>query len=154
VEEALSDPRSAVTSIIGIGGVGKTALATWAALRAYERKQFTFIVSITAKDRELTSGGIRGLEPTLTSFEALLDNVLEVLGFPEAKAALTVEEKEREVRTLLEKSNGLLYVDNLETVDDPRIVTFLDSLPVGVRALVTSRRGRVRVRYIRSILGP
>ena len=36
-------------------------------------------------------------------------------------------------------------VDNLETVDDPRVIQFLDDLPVGVKALVTSRRMRVRV---------
>jgi hypothetical protein len=144
MEEALRDPRAMVSSIVGIGGVGKTALATWAALRAYEKGDFAFIASTTAKDRELTSGGIRALEPALTSFEALLDSVLEVLGFPDVKAS-GIDLKEREVQALLERSNGLLYVDNLETVDDSRIITFLDSLPVGVRALVTSRRTSVRV---------
>jgi hypothetical protein len=47
------------------------------------------------------------------------------------------------VRSLIEKSNGLLFVDNLETVDDARIIQFLDSLPVGVRAITTSRRTSV-----------
>ena len=49
------------------------------------------------------------------------------------------------MRTLLESGKGLLYVDNLETVDDALIITFLDSLPVGTRAIVTSRRTTVRV---------
>ena len=35
VEAALASERAAVTSVIGIGGVGKTALATWAVSRAY-----------------------------------------------------------------------------------------------------------------------
>jgi len=144
VEKGLRDRRTAVTSVIGIGGVGKTALATWAALRAYEYGEFAFIASTTAKDRELTSIGIHALEPALTSFESLLDAVLDVLGFPEVKAA-KADEKEREVRGLLEDANGLLYVDNLETVDDPRIISFLDSLPLGTKALVTSRRANVRV---------
>jgi hypothetical protein len=138
--------------VIGIGGVGKTALATWAALRAYDRRDFGFIVSITAKDRELTSSGIQALEPALTSFEAL-DNLVEGLGFPEVKAE-TIATKERQVRGLLERSNGLLYVDNLETVDDLRIIQFLDSLPVGVRALITSRRTTVRVSVHPIDLGP
>ncbi len=153
VEIALNDVRSSVTAIIGIGGVGKTALATWAVLRAYEQKQFSFIVSITAKDRELTHTGIRALQPTLTSFESLLDSILDVLGFPEIKSQ-TTEKKEQEVRGLLERSNGLLYVDNLETVDDPRIVEFLDNLPVGTKAITTSRRARVRVSVHPIDLGP
>jgi hypothetical protein len=153
VEEALRDPRTAIAALIGIGGVGKTALATWATLRSYDREDFDFIVSITAKDRELTSTGIQALEPALTSFEALLDNILDVLGFPELKVE-TLEEKERDVKGLLDGSNGLLYVDNLETVDDARIITFLDNLPLGIRGITTSIRSTVRVSVRPIDLGP
>ncbi len=143
VEDALDDPRVAIVSVVGIGGIGKTALATWAVLNAYGRKQFDFIVSITAKDRELTPTGIRALQPALTSFEGLLDSTLEVLGFSESKA-LDVAAKEAQVRNLLASNRGLLYIDNLETVDDARVIQFLESLPSGSRAVITSRRTRVR----------
>ena len=126
---------------------------TTTTLRAYERKQFEFIVSITAKDRELTAAGIKALEPGLTSFEALLDNILEVTGFPELKT-LPIVDKEKEVRNLLSSSKGLLFIDNLETVDDKRIIQFLDSLPIGVRAIITSRRTNVRVSVQPIDLGP
>jgi tetratricopeptide (TPR) repeat protein len=144
IERSLSDKRYSVTSLIGIGGAGKTALATWATLRAFQSKSFSFIVSVTAKDRELTASGIQSLKPGLTSFEALLNSILDVLEFPEHKAN-PISEKERNVRNVIAHSDGLLYVDNLETVDDSRIIAFLDDLPEGVRALTTSRRSRVRV---------
>jgi tetratricopeptide (TPR) repeat protein len=144
VNKALQDERTAITSLIGIGGVGKTALATWAVLNAYEKQWFPFIISITAKDRELTKSGIQALAPMLTSFEALLDSVADVIGFPELKT-LDVIQRENEIRALLKNSNALLFVDNLETVDDARIINFLDDLPVGVRAITTSRRSKVRV---------
>jgi tetratricopeptide (TPR) repeat protein len=76
-----------------------------------------------------------------------------VLQFTEFKA-LPIADKEAAIRNLLENSGGLLYVDNLETVDDPRIITFLDTLPLGVRALVTSRRLTVRVAVYPITVGP
>lgn len=144
IMSSLADQRTAVTSIIGGGGSGKTALATWASLQAYEAKRFEYIVSITAKDRELTSSGIQALSPGKTTFDKLLDSILEVLRFSEYKTE-ALSEKEMTVRGLLAAGKGLLVVDNLETVDDARVIQFLDSLPLGVRALTTSRRTSVRV---------
>jgi tetratricopeptide (TPR) repeat protein len=144
IEKSLQDPRVSTTSLIGVGGMGKTALATWATLRAYEKNDFDFIVSMTAKDRELTSMGIVGIRPGLTSYERLLDNILETLQFSDLRSLETVEKSEQ-VKLLLESGRGLLCVDNLETVDDARIIEFLDNLPLGTRALITSRRSRVRV---------
>jgi tetratricopeptide (TPR) repeat protein len=153
IERALKDPRISTVSLLGIGGAGKTAIATWAVLKAYERQSFPFIVSMTAKDRELTATGIQALPAGMSSFDSLLDSILEVLGFPDLKSKSTAE-REREVRTLLTDSKGLLFIDNLETVDDTRIITFLDELPVGVRAIITSRRTRVRVAVRPVEVGP
>lgn len=153
IDDALSDPRTAVASVIGIGGIGKTALGTWAALNAYHGGSFDYIVSMTAKDRELTAHGIRALDPGLTSYEHLLDTVATVLGFPEY-SRLETDKKDQAVRSLLSEGRGLLLVDNLETVDDPRIVEFLDHLPVGVKAITTSRRTAVRFSVYPIDLGP
>jgi tetratricopeptide (TPR) repeat protein len=153
IEKTIRDSRTAIAAVAGIGGVGKTAISTWAAIRAYECNEFEFIVSITAKDRELTSAGIAALKPDLTSFETLLNNILDVLGFQEKKN-LGTEDKEKCVREIISDTNGLLYVDNLETVDDKRIITFLDNLPVGVHAITTSRRTSVRVSARPIEIGP
>lgn len=144
IAASLRDSRVTSTTLIGPGGVGKTALATWLALREYDSKRFGAVVSMTAKDRELTPQGIRALEPRLTTFETLLSEILEVLGLSGSKSA-SVAEQEANVRALLRDSGTLLYIDNLETVDDARLVGFLEDLPNGVHALVTSRRATIRV---------
>ena len=48
------------------------------------------------------------------------------------------------MRELLPETNSLLFVDNLETVDDPRVIQFLETLPKPVKAITTSRSGSIR----------
>ena len=141
--KALDDPKSFITSLLGFGGLGKTALATWAALEVYEAKKFEFIISLSAKDRELTSGGIQRVEAQLSSFDTLLDAILHVMGFSEETKKPT-EEKETIVKEVVRGERILIYVDNLETVDDARIFSFLEDLPVGIRVLATSRKAKLR----------
>ena len=143
ISKALKDQRVAIVSLVGIGGAGKTCLATWAVLEAYRRREFEFIVSVTAKDRELTNSGIQDLKPTLTSFDSLIAAILEVLGC-EYMLSRPFEEQLGEVRKFLPGQKGLLLVDNLETVDDARVIDFLENLPEGMKAVTTSRRTRVR----------
>jgi tetratricopeptide (TPR) repeat protein len=142
--KGLQHNRCAVVSVIGIGGIGKTALATWAVLECYKRKVFDFIVSVTAKDRELTSKGISALFCEVSNLDDLLDSVCEVLGFSDLKK-LDFENKKSTVGQLLKDSNGLLFVDNVETIKDIEFIDFLNNVPEGIKVLVTSRRNVVRV---------
>lgn len=149
IESALLDPRTSVVSITGIGGTGKTALGAWATRRAYDRKDFAFIVSTTAKDRALTTSGILALTPQLSNYESLLDAILSVLQF-EDEIQSSVDKKHDTVQELLSESGGLLFIDNLETIDDARIIHFLEHLPIGVKAITTSRVPRVK-NYVRAV---
>ena len=145
LDKAVLSDRTYVASLTGIGGVGKTALAVWATLRAYDRKQFDFIVSLTAKDRALTSAGIVPFTPTLSSLSDLLREICDVTGFGELLEGDPKTQAAAVQKTILAQFRGLLLVDNLETVDDPRIIDFLEALPLPTKAIVTSRRARVRV---------
>src|SRR5262245_6607063 len=113
------------TSLTGIGGAGKTALASWGVLEAYTAGMFEYIVSVSAKDRELAASGIQPIAPSLTSFDSLLDEILEVTGFSEYKSAYE-NDKVKHVREIITGERCLLFVDNLETVDDTRILEFLE----------------------------
>ena len=100
VMEGLYHPRAAVTSLVGIGGAGKTALATWAAIEAYRTNTFNFIVSITAKDRELTAKSIVPLERPLTSYEELLDTICRVLRLEEV-VNYDIEDKQELIKEII-----------------------------------------------------
>lgn len=141
--KGLSDKRTSIVSITGIGGIGKTALSTWAVLESYNKQTFQFIVSVTAKDRELSHHGINAIFPTITTFESVLASIFDVLGLQEYKS-FDIDEQEKAALQILSDSGGLLYIDNLETIEDNRIINFLDNLPYGVKAITTSRRARVR----------
>jgi tetratricopeptide (TPR) repeat protein len=142
VLNGLKDRTTVVTSLTGIGGMGKTALACWGVMQAYTEQWFDFIISISAKDRELTANGIREITPTGSTLEHLTNAIIDTIGLPEL-SALSQSQKESEVRTLISDSRVLLFVDNLETVN-PTLVTFLENLPSGVKAILTSRRHLVR----------
>lgn len=144
VVKGLHHSRSASVCLIGIGGVGKTALATWVVKNAYKSREFDYIVSISAKDRELTSSGIQSIAQKLTSLDDLLDAIAEVLGFPEAKE-YSPSEKKKTIIELLSGEKVLLYIDNLETAIDRDIIDFINNLPEPVKAIVTSRRNVITV---------
>ncbi|HVV82379.1 MAG TPA: RNA-binding domain-containing protein [Kofleriaceae bacterium] len=150
---ALYDPRTYVTTLTGIGGTGKTALASWAVIDAYKNSKFEYITSLSAKDRELTPSGIRSVTPSLTTFESLLRDLLDLLGFSDV-CTQSVEKQEEHVRDLLKDTSMLLFVDNLETVDDRRVIRFLETLPLPVKAITTSRQVAVRVAANPIAVGP
>lgn len=140
---ALLDPRYSTISLVGIGGVGKTATATAIVLKAYKSNKFNYIVSVTAKDRELTNKGIQAVVSDISSYENLLNSILCVLGLSDSLNS-PLEDKAKDVFELLENSKSLIFVDNLETIEDEDIINFLNKLPIGVKAIVTSRRSRIK----------
>lgn len=153
VMRGLHHNRATSVCLIGIGGVGKTALATWAVKKLYIDGEYDYIVSISAKDRELTSSGIQSISQKLTSLDDLLNAILDVIGFPEEKND-TLEEKKRTVLDLISGEKLLLFVDNLETAIDKDIIEFINYLPEPVKALITSRRNVITVSSYPIEIGP
>ena len=153
VMRGLHHNRATSVCLIGIGGVGKTALATWAVKKLYVDGEYDYIVSISAKDRELTASGIQSISQKLTSLDDLLNAILDVTGFPEAKSDI-LEDKKHSVLDLISGEKLLLFVDNLETAIDKDIIEFINYLPEPVKALITSRRNVITVSSYPIEIGP
>jgi tetratricopeptide (TPR) repeat protein len=135
-----SDPRIWIVNVHGPGGVGKSALAGWAAYELYDAGEFEAIIQLTAKETMLTEGGIlRTHTRSLYSLEDLLDQIAAV--FEETPPQDLGEKKDLAVE-LLSAWRTLLVLDNMETVQDARILNFVQDLPPGTiaKVLLTSRQ--------------
>lgn len=130
-----------VVSVLGDGGIGKTAIALKVAYDLLDTKDSPFdaIVWASAKstmltDREIsTIGG--AIQDSLGLFEAA---AIELAGNVPADGPLDPMD---ELLEYLEQFRVLLILDNLETVTDHRLRSFLLDLPIGSKVLLTSRIG-------------
>jgi tetratricopeptide (TPR) repeat protein len=136
----LGDPRIWIINVHGPGGVGKSALVTEVAYEFFSFNQFESIIQLTAKETVLTQEGIRrATGRSLYSLENLLDHIAVVF---EETPPDTIDQKRELAIELLSSWKTLLILDNMETVQDGRILRFVQSLPADTRTKVvlTSRQ--------------
>jgi hypothetical protein len=133
------DPRIWIVNVHGPGGVGKSALVNWAVYELYGSREFEAILQLTAKETILTDTGIRRFSRSLYSLENLLDHVLLLF---EESPDRDLQSKKALARDLLSAWKTLLVLDNMETVSDGRILSFIQELPVDSKAriVLTSRQ--------------
>lgn len=156
----LPHPRSRhfVVTIDGIGGVGKSALALelaygyrthYGALPDDER--FETIVWVSAKRTLLTASGIQQRRQSFNTLDDLFREVATVLEQPAILQA-PLAERRGLVERALTAQRCLLIVDNLETVDDEELLSFLRELPDPTKALITTRH-RIDIAYAIRLTG-
>jgi tetratricopeptide (TPR) repeat protein len=138
----LPDDRSWGVVLDGPGGVGKTSLALEAAHQA-PAEHFPLKLWITAKSRELQPDGEQQLrDHRVSDYYALLTELGLAVGRDDISRAIP-EDRPALVRHALANHRALLVLDNLESFsaeERRRLFELLGNLPVGCRAIVTSRR--------------
>lgn len=156
----LPHPRSRhfVITLDGIGGVGKSALALELAYRyrdGYaslpEAERFDAIVWVSAKRTLLTASGIQQRQQRFNTLHDLYGEIGMVLEQP-AIAQSDAAQQTSMVERALAAQRTLLIVDNLETVDDEELLTFLRELPDPTKAIVTTRH-RIDIAYSMRLSG-
>ncbi|MBN3945121.1 MAG: AAA family ATPase [Nostoc sp. NMS7] len=128
-----------VITIIGDGGIGKTATALKVAYEMLDKENCPFeaIVWTSSKTEQLTPFEIKRIEGAINDSLGMLQNVSDFfLG-----DKMQVSDPFSEVIEYLSNFKILLIIDNLETILDERIRSFLEHLPMGSKILLTSRIG-------------
>lgn len=120
IVKALNNRRIFLIGISGIGGVGKSAIAIKIArdFIDYGKKEFTFIIWVSAKRTYLTAEGIHESEQIFSNLTQLLDVILKITGFV-SECHLTYSIKKEIVIEILSLDKFLLIIDNFETVNNP-----------------------------------
>jgi len=144
IKQFLFSEKFPVITITGAGGVGKTSLALKVIQEITQSDKIIFdsILWLSAKENKLSPLGIEDIEPTLKSYEELLDTFIQLFGFTDQLESDSIESKVKLTETIIDLSDKILVViDNLETITDERIINFILEAPLKIKFLVTSRKG-------------
>lgn len=121
-------------AIEGMGGVGKTTLAIE---MAYQCLQGSDLMPNSLFDAAVWVSAAGRLDQKLW-FSDVLSTIARVLDY-HSVAQLSFEEKCTRVTELLHTYQTLVIIDNFDTIDDPRLLTWIQQIPEPSKVLVTSR---------------
>ena len=133
--------RTFIIGIEGIGGVGKSTLATEVSYRCIENDLFESVIWISAKETILTLHGIEPIIPEAKTLSDILIAIGTMLGNPTI-GNLSIQDQIKRAYNLLARQTTLLILDNFESLsknEQRDILDFLRRSPITLKVAITSR---------------
>lgn len=139
-----------VVSIIGDGGIGKTALAVKVAYDIVDMNEvcpFELIIWTSAKTTMLTHKGIEEIHSAISDYSGLISIISNTLEVGETSSKL------EEILEYLSVFKTLLIIDNLETIHTQEVRDFIREAQTKCHIVITSRIGLGELEYPRKLDG-
>ena len=142
IYDKLSNVNNRIIQIDGIGGIGKTTFVHYFCTKLIENNEFKndfdFIVWTSSKRNKYTPNGIKDLTDYIANYADLLTDIYNFINENSLDEEDT-DEIEDVVHNFLSKNKVLLIVDNLETLNDKDLISFLEHFPIKSKAVLTTR---------------
>lgn len=139
-----------VVTILGDGGIGKTAVALKVAYDIVDLNQkspFDLIIWTTAKTTMLTTKGIESIYTAITDYTGLINEISSNLDDKVETNKLD------SIFEYLELFKTLIIIDNLETIQNEEVRNFIRIAQVKCHILITSRIGLGELEFPRKLSG-
>jgi len=137
IKSLLKDRKNQIITLVGNGGIGKTAIAVKSLYELVDDPENTFeaIIWISLKTRTLSQGEFTNIKGAIQDIKTLF----------KIGESLTVQDKghtsETNIINFMDEFKTLLVLDNLETISSEEIIDFMKNIPESSKVLITSRHG-------------
>ena len=137
IKSKLNRSHTRIISIIGEGGIGKTALALKLLfdLLDDETCKYDMIIWTTLKTNELSNDEFKEIAKSIKTTAAMFDKLGEYIGTSGA------DDTKLFLIELSKEFNVLLVIDNLETIDSADVREFFEEYSEYGKIIITSRIG-------------
>lgn len=145
LNKKLANQNNRIIQIDGIGGIGKTSFVHYFVSQLIHNKDFKnnfdFVIWTSSKRNKYTPGGIKVLTEFISNYSDLINEIYE---FIVKNQLLSIENEVEQdnielVLKFLSENKVLLIVDNLETLNDTDLISFLEHFPLKSKAILTTR---------------
>lgn len=140
-----------VISIIGDGGIGKTALLLKCLYDLIDdlKQPYDAIIWVSLKTKVLNNGEFKNIDNTITTTLDIYKEIKDVL-IGDVFEDEDIDVLIKNIQEYMSEFHILLVLDNLETINTESIREFLLNIPAGSKLVITSRIGigEFETRYI------